>query len=64
MKLERGSGVRTRASKQPPEIVGQVRNPVLETLRRLWWRLFDRACDSIVVIRLSVRDRMFGPDLD
>jgi hypothetical protein len=27
---------------QPPEIVGQMDNPVLERIRRLWWRVFDR----------------------
>jgi hypothetical protein len=30
----------------PPlsEIVGEVTNPVLETMRCLWWRAFDRVC--------------------
>jgi hypothetical protein len=31
-----------RRGSQPPEIVGEVGNPLLETLRRLWWRAFDR----------------------
>jgi hypothetical protein len=47
---------------QPPEIVGQVENPVLEAIRRLWWRAFDRVCDLIVLIRLSIYDRIFGPE--
>ena len=29
---------------QRPEIVGQLENPVLEAIRRLWWRAFDRVC--------------------
>jgi hypothetical protein len=28
----------------PPEIVRQVNNPVLEAVRRLWWRAIDRVC--------------------
>jgi hypothetical protein len=45
---------------QPPEIVGQMANPVLERMRRLWWRVFDRVCGFFVLIRLSIRDR--GPE--
>jgi hypothetical protein len=26
------------------EIVGEVTNPVLEAIRRLWWRAFDGLC--------------------
>jgi hypothetical protein len=33
-------------SLHPPEIVGEVGNPVLETARRLWWRAFDHVCSS------------------
>jgi hypothetical protein len=46
----------------PPEIVGEVGNPVLETLRRLCWGAFDRVCYWIVLIRLSIHDRIFGPE--
>jgi hypothetical protein len=49
-------------SLRPPEIVGEVANPVLETVRRLWWRAFDRVCDFFVVIRLLIFDRIFGPE--
>lgn len=42
----------------PPEIVGQIDKPVLERMRRLWWRVFDRVCG--VLTRLSIRDR--GPE--
>ena len=47
---------------QPPEIVGEVANRVLETVRRLWWRTFDRVCYWIVLIRLSIFDRIYGPE--
>ena len=47
---------------QPPEIVGEVDNPAIETVRRLWWRAFDRVCDCIMLIRLSIHDRIFGPE--
>ena len=47
---------------RPPEIVGQVDNLVLEAVRRLWWRMFERVCYCAVPIRLSIRDRIFGPD--
>jgi hypothetical protein len=46
---------------QPPEIVGQVENPTLGAIRRLWWRAFDRLCYCIVLKRLSIHDRIFGP---
>jgi hypothetical protein len=45
---------------QPPEIVGQIDNPVLEAIRRFSWRAFDRVCDWFVVMRLSMHDRIFG----
>ena len=35
---------------RPPEIVGQMENPVLEMVRRLWWRAFDCVCDCIIVV--------------
>jgi hypothetical protein len=47
---------------QPPEIVGQLENPVLEAIRRLWWRAFDRLCYWIVLIRFSIHDRIYGPE--
>jgi hypothetical protein len=47
---------------QRPEIVGQMANPVLEAFRRLWWRAFDRVCYCMVFVRLSIHDRIFGPE--
>ena len=47
---------------QPPEIVGQVENPVLEAIRRLWWRALDRVCYWIVLIRFSIHDRICEPE--
>jgi hypothetical protein len=47
---------------QPPEIVGQMENPALEAVRRLWWRAFDRVCYWIVLIRFSIHDRIYGPE--
>jgi hypothetical protein len=47
---------------QQPEIVGQVRNPWLEAVRRLWWRAFDSVCYCMVFFRQSVHDRIFGPE--
>jgi hypothetical protein len=47
---------------QRPEIVGQIENPSLEAVRRLWWRAFDRVCYWMVLIRLSVQDRIYGPE--
>ena len=49
-------------SLRPPEIVGQVKNPVLETMRCLWWRAFDRICSCVMLIRLSIQDRIYGPE--
>ena len=46
----------------PPAIVGQVDNPVLEAVRRLWWRAFDRVCGFFVVIRLLIQDCIHGPE--
>jgi hypothetical protein len=48
---------------QPPEIVGQMQNPSLEAIRSLWWRAFDSVCYCMVFIRLSIHDRIFGPEL-
>jgi hypothetical protein len=45
-----------------PEIVGEVRNPLLETVRRSWWRAFDPVCGFFVLIRLWIFDRMHGPE--
>jgi hypothetical protein len=47
---------------QPPKIVGQVENPALETARRFWWRGFDRVCNCITLIRMSIHDRLYGPE--
>jgi hypothetical protein len=47
---------------QSPEIIGQVDNPVLETLRRLSWRNFDRVSGFFVLMRLSIHDRIHGPE--
>jgi hypothetical protein len=33
---------------------------VLETMRRLWWRAFDRVCYCIMLIKLSIHDRISG----
>jgi hypothetical protein len=46
----------------PPEIVGEVENPVLEAIRRLWWLGFDGVCYCTVPIRLSIYDRICGPE--
>jgi hypothetical protein len=53
---------RSRERLQPPEIVGEVANPVLEAIRRLWWRAFDGVCNHFVLIRLSIHDRIHGPE--
>jgi hypothetical protein len=45
-----------------PEIVGEVTNPVLETMRCLWWREFDRICSCVMLIRLFIQDRIYGPE--
>jgi hypothetical protein len=47
---------------QPPEVVGELSNPTLETVRRLWWRAFDRVCDWIEIMKLPIQDRIFGPE--
>lgn len=47
---------------RPPEIVGEVTNPALETMRRLSWRAIDRACYWVVLMRLSIHDRIYGPE--
>ena len=49
-------------SLQRPEIVGEVANPVLESIRRLWWRAVDRVCGFFVLLRLSIFDRIHGPE--
>ena len=35
-----------------PEIVGEVANPVLEAIRRLWWRALYRLCGWFMSSRL------------
>src|SRR5580704_13350619 len=47
---------------KPPEIVGEVANPVFEAVRRLWWRAFDRICGCVMLIRLSIQNRIYGPE--
>jgi hypothetical protein len=47
---------------QRPEIVGQMQNPSLEAIRSLWWRAFDRVCDSVALVRVSIHDRILGPE--
>jgi hypothetical protein len=37
-------------------------NRTLETIRRFWWRAFDRVCDCIVLIRLSIFGHIYGPE--
>jgi len=49
-------------SLRPAEIVGEVANPVLEAIRRWWWRAFDLICDCVTLIRLSIVDRICGPE--
>jgi hypothetical protein len=49
-------------SPPPPEIVGEVTNPVLETVRRLWWRAFDRVCYCNAAMRLWVFDWIHRPE--
>ena len=39
-----------------------VDNPVLEAMRRLWWQALDRVCGFFVLLRLSIRDCIYGPD--
>jgi hypothetical protein len=46
----------------PPEIVGEVANPVLEAVRHFWWRALDRVCNCVVLVGLSIHDRIFGPE--
>ena len=47
---------------RPPQIMGEVENPVLESVRRLWWRAIDRVCDFFTLRRLSIQDRIYGPE--
>ena len=35
---------------------------MLEAMRRLWWQALDRVCGFFVLLRLSIRDRIYGPD--
>jgi hypothetical protein len=57
----RGPGECSAQRPQPSEIVGEIENPMLETMRRLWWRGFDRGCYCIAAVRLWVFDRVHGP---
>jgi hypothetical protein len=49
-------------SLRPPEIVGEIENPVLEMVRRLWWRAFDRVSGCLVSFRLWLFDRIHRPE--
>ncbi len=49
-------------SLHPAEIVGEVSNPVLEAVRRRFWRALDLFWYRIVLIRLSIFDRILGPE--
>jgi hypothetical protein len=40
----------------------EVTNPVLEAMRRLWWRAFDRVSCWILFVRLSIHHRIYGPE--
>jgi hypothetical protein len=44
---------------QPP---GRVDKPVLEAVRRLSWRAFDRVCGFFMLIRLWIHNRIYGPE--
>ena len=48
-------------SLREPEIVGEITNPALEIMA-FWWRAFDRVCYCFVLVRLSIRDRICGPE--
>jgi hypothetical protein len=39
-----------------------VDNPMLEAVRRLWWRAVDRVSYCIALIRLWIFDRIYGPE--
>jgi hypothetical protein len=45
-----------------PEIVGEVSNSALEAIRRLWWRAINCVCGVFVLLRLSIFDRIYGPE--
>jgi hypothetical protein len=67
MKLDKhdpfdGPARRSLADLQPTEIIGQIENPVLETVRRRCWRVFDRACGCFWSLRLSILDLINGPE--
>ena len=47
---------------QPPQIVGQIDNAVLERVRLLRWRAFDRVFGFFVLFRLWIFDRIRGPE--
>ena len=40
----------------------RVANQLLEGMRRLWWRAFDRLCGCFISLRLSIFDRIHRPD--
>ena len=50
------------AELKPPEIVGEFANPVLEAVRRFWWRTFDSLRGCFLSLRLSLFDRIHGPE--
>jgi hypothetical protein len=60
---DRGKPGEFSLGKLPPlEIVGQVDNPVFERLRRFWWRGFNRVCGFFALLRLTIHDRVHGPE--
>jgi hypothetical protein len=46
--------------RRPTEIVGEIGNPVLEAVRRFWWRGVDRLRGCFVSLRLSILNRIYG----
>ena len=40
----------------------QVNNPMLETVRRLWWRTFDRLFYCVVLLGQAILDCICGPE--
>ena len=47
---------------EAPEIVGEVENPLLEAVRRFWWRTLDRICSCFMSFRLWLFDRIHGAE--
>ena len=58
----RSAGLKSESWLQPPKTVGEVDYPVLEPVRRLFWRALDRVSYCFVLIRLSIHDRICGSE--